>query len=134
MAGNLRDSRSGIGIVSGMAILLGAITMDTTDALRLAQWWATQFDGRIVAENDGWYVVVELPGAAPNLAFQRVEAPTPGKNRLHLDLETDVDLDQTAQSLREAGATLVEDRQIPGFRWITLADPDGNEFCVAPRH
>lgn len=119
-----------------MAIFLGTITIDTTDALTLAKWWATQFQGTIVSEADGWYVVVELPGDSPGLAFQKVEEPTPGKNRLHLDLITDINLEDMARSLVDAGATLVGDREIEGtnFRWFTLADPDGNEFCVTTSH
>ena len=31
------------------------------------------------------------------------------------------------------GASLVERRGDESFRWVTLADPDGNEFCVAGR-
>ncbi len=31
----------------------------------------------------------------------------------------------------ELGATHVHDKEEWGFRWTTLADPEGNEFCVA---
>ncbi|GAA1536424.1 VOC family protein [Nocardioides humi] len=105
------------------------ITVDTTDALPLARWWATQTGGEILEENDGWFVVVALP-AGPRLGFQKVADPTPGKNRLHVDFVAD-DLDGAVALLREAGAGHVGDREMPGFRWVTLSDPDGNEFCVA---
>jgi predicted enzyme related to lactoylglutathione lyase len=65
------------------------------------------------------------------LGFQKVADPTPGKNRLHLDLHVDTDLDATVRELLAAGATLVGDRGDESFRWITLADPQGNQFCVA---
>lgn len=117
-----------------MTLTLGAVTIDTTDALGLARWWAERTGGTITAENDGWHVVVELPGGRPGLAFQRVEDPTPGKNRLHLDIVTDGDLDATVDEFVAAGASLVADRTMPGFRWVTLADPAGNQFCVAPPH
>lgn len=116
-----------------MTLSLGAVTIDTADPLPLARWWAEQTGGRITAENDGWYVVVQLPDSAPNLAFQKVEDPTPGKNRLHLDL-TVADLDAELSRLLDAGAATVADRQIPGFRWVTLSDPDGNQFCVSGEH
>lgn len=113
-----------------MTLTVGAVTLDTADPLPLARWWADQTGGRIVAENDGWYVVLALPGTGPQLSFQKVEDPTPGKNKLHLDLVTD-DLDAEVARLVEAGATTVADRELPGFRWVTSADPDGNQFCVS---
>lgn len=112
-----------------MTLTLGMITTDTTDAIALATWWAQQTDGTITQDNDGWFVVVELPGG-PMLAFQKVADPTPGKNRLHLDLGT-TDLDGAKELLLAAGASHVADREMEGFRWVTLADPDGNEFCIA---
>lgn len=56
--------------------------------------------------------------------------PTPGKNRLHLDVAAE-DVDAEVVRLLEAGATHVSDQEMPGFRWVVLAYPDGNQFCVA---
>ena len=47
-----------------------------------------------------------------------------------MDLSAD-DLDAEVDRLVEAGAGLVERRGDESFRWVTLSDPDGNEFCVA---
>ncbi|QBF45485.1 VOC family protein [Janibacter limosus] len=112
-----------------MSLTLGMITTDTTDATALATWWARQTDGTITQDNDGWFVVVQLP-QGPMLAFQKVADPTPGKNRMHLDLGTP-DLDGATRLLLEGGASHVADHESDGFRWVTLADPDGNEFCIA---
>ncbi|EGD53713.1 hypothetical protein SCNU_17290 [Gordonia neofelifaecis NRRL B-59395] len=107
------------------------ITVDTTDAVRLGNWWADVLGGRIVAENDGWFVIVSLGEGSPALVFQKVDDPTPGKNRIHLDLQT-ADMKAEVAKLTAAGATLVEERSMgDGLVWTTLADPDGNEFCVA---
>lgn len=114
-----------------MTVTPAMITCDTTDALALATWWAEQTGGTITEENDGWYVIVSVPGS-PTLAFQKVEDPTPGKNRLHLDVVTD-DLDTEVARLRASGAALVAERGDENFRWVTLTDPAGNEFCVAQR-
>ncbi|MFZ2240351.1 MAG: VOC family protein [Gordonia amarae] len=113
-----------------MTLSLAMITVDTTDPLPIARWWAEQTGGSIVAENEGWFVTVSLGDGQPMLAFQKVDDPTPGKNRIHLDVTTD-DRESEVQRLLAAGAALVAEREMPGFSWTTLADPDGNQFCVA---
>jgi predicted enzyme related to lactoylglutathione lyase len=54
------------------------------------------------------------------------------KNRMHLDLiPTTRSRDEEVERLLGIGATLVEDHRKPdGTGWVTLADPEGNEFCV----
>lgn len=116
-----------------VALSMAMVTTDTTDAMALASWWATATGAEVGETNDGWYVMVRGGGLPVTLAFQKVEEVTPGKNRLHLDLLTE-DIDATADELIAAGATLVAKRGDESFRWITLADPDGNEFCIAPKH
>lgn len=71
-------------------------------------------------------------GAAPRLLFNQVPEAKTVKNRVHLDLRsaapaTGEELDR----LTALGATRVgEGRQGP-HQWVVLADPEGNEFCVA---
>jgi hypothetical protein len=54
------------------------------------------------------------------------------KNRLHLDLQPQgIRRDDEVQRLLGLGATVVGDRRRPdGTGWVTMADPEGNEFCV----
>ncbi|MCM3660390.1 VOC family protein [Georgenia satyanarayanai] len=113
-----------------MAMTLSMVTFDTTDADSLATWWAEQTGGEVVERNDGWYVMVAGGTLPVLLAFQKVQDPTAGKNRIHLDL-TAPDLDGEVERLLGAGATLVARRGDESFRWVTLADPHGNQFCVA---
>lgn len=56
------------------------------------------------------------------------------KNRLHLDLRpVDGTRDQEVDRLLALGASQVGDfRRSDGRGWITLTDPEGNEFCVLP--
>lgn len=116
-----------------MSLRIAQITVNSTDALALARWWADQLGAEITAENEGWFVVVTAP-QGPSLAFQRVDDPTPGRNRIHLDL-TSAALDAEVGRLTGAGAQLVRRETLPnGFAWVTLADPDGNEFCVSGEH
>ena len=112
-----------------MSLTLGMITTDSVDPLPLAHWWADRLGGQIIQENDGWFVIVSTPIGI--LAFQKIDDPTPGKNRIHLDLGTDTDLETTVWAFLDAGASLVGERNEQGFRWFTLADPQGNQFCIA---
>ncbi|HYH34220.1 MAG TPA: VOC family protein [Nocardioides sp.] len=114
-----------------MTLDLGMITIDTTDAESLAGWWATQTGATVTETNGGWFVMVRGGSLPVQLAFQKVEDPTPGKNRVHLDLTSEGDLEVEVERLLAAGAGLVERRGDDSFRWVTLTDPDGNQFCVA---
>ncbi len=66
------------------------------------------------------------------MSFQRVPEPKITKNRVHLDLVVDDVNAATAriESLggrrRRPGADFTE----YGFSWRTMADPEGNEFCL----
>lgn len=113
-----------------MTLNLGMVTFDSGDPEPLARWWAERFDAQIQDTNEGWFVTVAGGTLPIALAFQRVSDPTPGKNKLHLDV-TSEDLDTEALALVAAGAAEVARHEMGGFRWITLADPEGNQFCIA---
>ncbi|NLG20878.1 MAG: VOC family protein [Actinomycetales bacterium] len=117
-----------------MTLTVGMMTTDTTDAEALGGWWAEQTGAEIAETNDGWFVIIRGGTLPVWLAFQKVEEVTPGKNRLHLDLSTEADLDAEVERLLAAGATLVARRGDEHFRWVTLADPQGNQFCVSGKH
>jgi predicted enzyme related to lactoylglutathione lyase len=116
--------------VPDMTLSLAMITVNTLDAESLAGWWAAQLGADILETNDGWYVSLGGDGMPVRLSFQKVDDPTPGRNKLHLDLMTE-DLDAETARLVGAGATEVAQQSIGDFRWVIMADPDGNEFCVA---
>jgi hypothetical protein len=116
-----------------MTLTPAMITLDSSNPGPLARWWAEQTGGSVEQENDGWFYVVALPSVPYRLAFQKVDDPTPGKNRMHLDLTTS-DLDGELTRLVESGASEVEQHTMGDFRWVTLADPDGNLFCVSGTH
>ncbi|WP_072806774.1 VOC family protein [Rhodococcoides yunnanense] len=116
-----------------MTLTPAMITFDSVDPGELARWWARQTGGSIEQENDGYFYTVALPSVPYLLAFQKVDDPTSGKNRIHLDLTT-TDLDAEVSSLIGSGASEVDRHTMGDFRWVTLADPDGNVFCVSGAH
>ena len=70
----------------------------------------------------------------PALGFQRVDDPTPGKNRVHVDLAVD-DPAEAVERFVASGATRVAAHALDdGFAWTVLRDPHGNHFCVSPAH
>lgn len=107
------------------------VTVDARDPQALATWWARQIDGTLRDITDAFIMVVPS-GGGPNLGFQRVDEPTPGKNRLHLDLAA-TDRDLEVERLLAEGALEVARHEDEGFSWVVLADPEGNQFCVAQR-
>jgi Glyoxalase-like domain len=70
--------------------------------------------------------------ARPRILFQFVPEAKTIKNRWHLDVRVgDENVEAAVAKLTERGATyLWRESQGPAHWWITMADPEGNEFCV----
>lgn len=102
--------------------------LDALDAPRIAEFWAAalHYDRRPAL---GPFEVLTPPGndPAPTLLVQAVAEMKQVKNRMHLDLHV-ADPEAEAQRLREIGATRLGDGRLGDIRWITMADPEGNEF------
>ena len=101
------------------------ITFDCHDPSKLAEFWSAA-TGCEIAADYGDFVMVD---STPALGFQRVKDPTPGKNRMHIDVggakrETLID------RLTDLGATELTTHEAPGLVWTVMQDPEGNEFCV----
>ncbi|MFC9388282.1 VOC family protein [Streptomyces venezuelae] len=115
-----------------MSSLVRHVTIDCADAYALAGFWAKALDSTISdADKPGdEEVLVEAPGVG--LLFIQVPEAKSVKNRIHLDLKPlDRTRDEEVERLIGLGATLFEDHRNPdGSGWATLADPEGNEFCV----
>jgi predicted enzyme related to lactoylglutathione lyase len=54
---------------------------------------------------------------------------TGGPRRLHLDATVD-DVDAAKQRIIELGGSHQIDREMGGFGWSVMLDPEGNEFCI----
>ncbi|CRZ18903.1 VOC family protein [Mycolicibacterium neworleansense] len=112
-----------------MALSVEMITVDCTDPEALAQWWAQALGGEVNALMPGEFVVLARPDG-PRLGFQKVADPTPGKNRVHLDLAAE-DTEAEVARLVGLGASETERHSFgPDFSWVVLADPEGNAFCI----
>jgi hypothetical protein len=135
------------------------VAIDCAEPHRLVRFWASAMDLEIEDHEDQIRALVEQGYATSDdhievhgrlawrtaaacrsedgrtrLLFQQVpeaSAPKTSKNRVHLDLHVGAD-DRHAEvaRLEELGATRLWDGQQGPHRWVTMADPEGNEFCV----
>ena len=97
----------------------GQVTEDDVRTVKGRLVWR---DGAAMSDPDG---------VRPRWFFQQVPEAKAVKNRMHVDVHVGEDARAaTVERLVAAGASvLYEGRQGPNT-WITLADPEGNEFCV----
>ena len=70
-------------------------------------------------------------GVGPRLLFQQVPEDKTVKNRVHLDVRSGDERDALVARCLEMGATKLWDGQQGPNTWVTLTDPEGNEFCVS---
>ena len=106
------------------ALRLFEVIVDAHDPDTLASWWADRFGVKSdsAGTNPVWWID-QVPGMPfENLVFVPVPEPKTVKNRIHWDVRGDV------AEFEQAGARVLW--EMP--RWVTMADPEGNEFCVFP--
>ncbi|MGW2570871.1 VOC family protein [Streptomyces sp. NPDC001537] len=115
-----------------MSSLIRHVTVDAADPFVLAGFWAQVLDGSLGDDDFPGDPEAVVTTAAATLLFVRVDDRKALKNRVHLDLQPqDRTRDEEVERLLSLGATLQEDHRRPdGTGWVTLHDPEGNEFCV----
>ncbi len=135
------------------------VTIDCSDPHALADWWAAAL-GWAVEPQDADLIrrmvaaghateeettthrgaLVWRAGAAlnspepgrPRVLFQLDPAPKTGKNRVHLDLRVGTEQREAEVArLTAMGARELWRASLGPHEWATMADPEGNEFCVA---
>ena len=83
--------------------------------------------------------IVDPDGVGARVFFQRVPEGKTAKNRVHLDVRAAPGLDdddrrrrliEEADRLVVLGATKSSEIEERGQYWITMQDPEGNEFCL----
>jgi hypothetical protein len=121
-----------------MSAFIYNVTFDAQEPRTLGRFWSAVTSYTVAEEGDD-FVRLRAPDerGVRHILFFRVEDPTPGKNRMHLDLATR-DAGTGIDRLVMLGATLVDPllegkprwREGNGTRWVVLQDPEGNEFCL----
>jgi predicted enzyme related to lactoylglutathione lyase len=116
-----------------MPASVGFLVIDTTDPAQLVPFWCALLDVQVDATiGDGQFVVLSRAKDGLVVGFQQVPDAKSGKNRLHLDLIVD-DLDIATAEIEALGGRWLEPgqtRELEGFRWRLMADPEGNEFDI----
>ena len=121
-----------------MTVRISHTSLDSTDAYALSEWWKvvlgyTDVPGDPNEPGHPECMIID-PGTGHRVLFIEVPDPTPGKNKMHFDLRpTDRTRDEEVERLLTHGAELVDDLRSTdgsGTGWVTLADPEGNLFCV----
>jgi Glyoxalase-like domain len=134
------------------------IAVDCARPHDLADWWAQTLGWTVEAQDESfirsmveaghaseadttthrgalvWRVgaaIVSPDAGRPRILFQAVPEAKAGKNRLHLDVRIGEDDRETVVGrLIERGARELWRASQGPLSWVTLADPEGNEFCV----
>ncbi|MFD4367174.1 VOC family protein [Rhodococcus sp. NPDC058521] len=134
------------------------VTVDPEMPHELTKWWADALGWEVEPSDEEFIrglisaghaqvsdtttfegVLVWQQGAAirdpdhpqrPRVVFQWVPESKQTKNRLHLDLQAGDGREDLAAVLESKGATIMHRRSQGPYRWITMSDPEGNEFCL----
>lgn len=137
------------------------VTQDSADPHAQADWWAETLGWQVEPSDEAFIrkmidqgfaadsdtrlhhgVLVWKEGAAirhpggvekaPRVLFQLVAEEKTVKNRMHLDVRVGTDdVEEVVGKLVGRGATFLHRGQQGPHSWVTMADPEGNEFCVS---
>jgi hypothetical protein len=119
------------------------VTFDCADALTVGRFWSDALGRPLDPKASSDYAVIGFAGRRdkvgwapverekdPTWMFVKTPEPKVAKNRMHLDLMAP-DPEAEVARLVDLGATRVADMEEYGYTWTVMADPEGNEFCVA---
>ena len=116
-------------------ITLGAVNVEADDPVALADFWARLLGTRVAGVHEGHvFLDAQQPGGFAMFFQPRGRHPRPGSPGQHLDLTVPWgSREQEVARAVELGATHRWDvlDEVPWVRWSTLADPEGNLFCLA---
>ncbi len=107
---------------------LYAIVIDVNDLETCARFWSQVLGADILYQNER-YLRLGRKGEHPTVLLQKVPEPHKDKNRVHIDLDV-TDLDAAVSRVQELGGHKLRQLSEYGIKWVVMADPDGNEFCL----
>jgi hypothetical protein len=106
------------------------VVIDANDIEALSPFWEAATGYKRVWSNEYFIVLAADEPGLPSLLLQRVAEPKVGKNRCHVDLQAEGDVETEIQRLVDLGATRGASYE-QGISWTVMADPAGNEFCIS---
>jgi hypothetical protein len=106
--------------------------LDCVDPEALAPFWVAALGYRAAPFTPPYLELTDPEDRRPPIVLQQVPEPKAGKNRMHLDLwverkEPEIDRLERIGARRLSGVLTSPSGQ---GRWVVMADPEGNEFCV----
>ncbi len=110
--------------------LVGSVMVDCNDLEKAVGFWKDLLGLEEKARFPGYVFLGRVSPKGPRLAFQQVPELKTIKNRVHLDLEAEDPNAVVARAI-SLGASHLADHEMPGIHWTVMADPEGNEFCIA---
>jgi 4a-hydroxytetrahydrobiopterin dehydratase len=128
------DSEADVGGVAdgggGRSVQILEIGIDALDAAAIRPFWRAVLGYADEPGRSGpWDGLIDPLGQGPAVWFQRMDAPRPQRNRIHVDVSVPHDeAEPRIQAALAAGGQLLNDRKAPAF-WV-LADAEGNEACI----
>jgi hypothetical protein len=109
------------------------IVLDAVDVEAIATFWAEALRYRRVDRLEQYVVLVPHEGQHGSVFLVQGVAETKAtKNRMHLDLHV-ADPEAEADRLVALGATRTGRGTLGDIAWITMRDPEGNEFDIGRR-
>jgi predicted enzyme related to lactoylglutathione lyase len=116
------------------ALTLGAVNMAADDTAMMARFWAELLGTTIAGEHEQHVFLTPRPDGGFAVFLQPRTGPRPASQSQHLDLT--VPWGTRAAEVERAVALGAVHRwdvldEVPWVRWSTLADPEGNLFCIA---
>lgn len=107
--------------------------LDAVDVETVAAFWVEALQYRKVDRLEQYVVLVPLDGNTGSAVLvQGVSEAKQTKNRMHLDLHV-ADPEAEAERLVGLGATRTGTGTLGEITWITMTDPEGNEFDIGRR-
>ena len=113
-----------------MKATVGSVMIDSNDVEASFAFWSEITGVEVAGRFPGYIFTTKLPDSTVGLAFQQVPEEKAGKNRVHLDLHHP-DPEAFIAKVIELGGSRLQDHGDESFSWTVLADPEGNEFCIA---